>query len=515
MERELLVRSFVRKTFFLIFSLAAIACSSGAGVSSNGPEGDAFSASAATAGVPRDLLVAIAAVEGGLDMPAHRAVDPDTDVPAAGPLMLRRGRLDTLERAAILSGHTELALRQEADLALEAGAKVLAELGAKTGAVFPREGDDLSSWQAAIEEMSGYQDDAHRRAYAHRVFAVLASGGKLAGRDGETIVLAAHPDIPALLTIDLGSSIRIAGAEFPGAEWFPTNCSGKCETTRGGNAISRIVIHDTEGGWDASVATLQNDAGKSVHYIVGTDGRVGQFIPESYTGWSVGNYYYNQRTVSIEHVGYWTKPYTEKQYAASAELVNYLEKKYKVPADRSHIIGHDQIPDGSNTPQSAAPCSQSPSACEKSGDYGGSNHHTDPGIWEWATYMPRIGGSAKCNDVTNLWNCGWDAKRAFRCANDKVDVRWCNGPKACVTMPNGQDDVCDMASAEPPVVTPGSPAPTGPNNGAMPGVDDPKPQGSGGCSSSGSSPGNARFLLLTLGILASRIRARRRPPERA
>jgi MYXO-CTERM domain-containing protein len=488
-------------------ALGPLACGSGSGVPSNGPQGDAFAQSATTASVPRDLLVAIAQVEGGLDMPAHRDVEIDNEVPAAGPLMLRHGKLDTLARAAAISGQSELTLRQETDLALDAGAKVLAELGAKTGVT-----DDLASWQAAIEEMSGYQDDAHRHAYAHRVFAVLASGGKLAGRDGETIVVPAHPDIPISLTIDLGADIHIEGAEFPGAEWFPTNCSGKCDTTRGGNSISRIVIHDTEGGWDASVATLQNDPGKSVHYIVGTDGRTGQFIPESYTGWSVGNYYYNQRTVSIEHVGYSTKPYTEKQYAASAELVSYLEKKYKVAADRNHIIGHEQVPDGTNVAQSAAPCMDSPSACEKSGDYGGSSHHTDPGVWEWATYMPRIGGEAKCNDVTNLWNCGWDLKRAFRCANNKVEVVWCNGPKACTVMPNGQDDQCDMASSEPPPVMTGNRAPTG--NGAMtpPGGDGPKAEGSGGCAvshgqnGSGSSPGNAAFFVLALGILASRKR---------
>lgn len=493
----------------LLFLAPLAACSSGNGVPSNGPQGDAFVASASMAGVPRDLLVAIAEVEGGLDMPAHRTVDPDADVPAAGPLMLRRGKYDTLARAASLSGQSEISLREDADLALDAGAKVLAELGTKTGAT-----DDLSTWQAAIEEMSGYQDDAHRHAYAHRVFAVLASGGKLRGRDGETIVVPAHEEIPIGLTIDLGSTIHIEGAEFPGAEWFPTSCVNKCDTTRGGNAIGRIVIHDTEGGWDASVATLQNDAGKSVHYIVGTDGRVGQFIPESYTAWGVGNYYYNQRTISIEHVGYSTKPYTEKQYAASAELVNYLDKKYKVAPDRAHIIGHDQVPDGNVIADSSPPCSDSPATCEKSGKYGGSNNHTDPGVWEWATYMPRLvyggeRGSAKCNDVTDLWNCGWDLKRAFRCKSGKVEVMWCNGPKACTVMPNGQDDQCDMASTDPPPVMTGDPAPTGPGgNGASPpgSGDETKPMGSGGCNSSGSSPENAGFLLIALGILASRKR---------
>src|SRR5688572_20318194 len=97
----------------------------------------AFSKSAETAHVPRDLLVAIAKVEGGLAHPAQRRVediDIDNDVPAAGPLQLRRGKLDTLRLGAELVGKTELDLRVDADLALEAGALVLRELGAKTSA---------------------------------------------------------------------------------------------------------------------------------------------------------------------------------------------------------------------------------------------------------------------------------------------------------------------------------------------------------------------------------------------
>src|SRR4051794_26976733 len=87
-----------------------------------------FARAAEHAAVPRDLLVAIANVEQGLDIPAQRLeLEEDSAVPAAGPLMLRRGKLDTLARGAELAGVTELALRRDADLALDAGARVLAE----------------------------------------------------------------------------------------------------------------------------------------------------------------------------------------------------------------------------------------------------------------------------------------------------------------------------------------------------------------------------------------------------
>lgn len=491
----------------LALSVAALGCGMALGCSTavQGPLDDAFARGASAANVPRDLLVAVAAVEGGLDLPAHRDVRADADLPAAGPLMLRRGKLDTLARGAALVGTTELLLRQDTDLALEAGARVLAELGAKTHA----RADDLSTWQAALEELSGYEDAAHREDYAHRVFARLARGATLEGRDGERILLPAHAELPLALTFDLSHTLRIQGADYPDAEWIPTSCAGKCDTSRGGNNVSSVVVHDTECGWDAAVATLQNDPGKSVHYLVGTDGRVGQFIPETYTGWHAGNYYYNQRSVGIEHVGVWTKPFTEAEYAASAKLVSYLLAKYAVPADRAHVIGHDQVPDGGVMAQSSPPCSDSPSACEKSGRYGGSSNHTDPGIWEWATYMPRIQGSAKCNDVTDLWNCGWDGKRAFRCAGGKVDVEWCNGPKACEVKPNGQDDVCDQASAEPPPIAfdpnpraPGSPA------GNPPPAQDGEPRVGGGCSTAPGGEGAPWAVLLGLAALTRRRRTR-------
>lgn len=490
----------------LALSIAAVAACSSAPPA--GPEGVAFEASAREANVPRDLLVAIAAVEGGLDMPARRDVRPDADLPAAGPLMLRRGKLDTLARGAALSGTTELALRQDTDAALGAGARVLAELGQKTGA----RGDDLSTWQAAIEELSGYEDSAHREEYAHRVFARLARGGALEGRDGEIIALPSHAELPPSLTFDLASTVRIQGADYPGAEWIPTSCSNKCDASRGGNKVSSVVVHDTEGGWDASVSTLQNDPGKSVHYIVGTDGRVAQFIPETYTGWHAGNYHYNQRSVGIEHVGYWTKPFTEAEYAASAKLVGYLLAKYNVPADRAHVIGHDQIPDGGVIAQSSPPCSDTPSACEKSGKYGGSNNHTDPGIWEWPTYMTRINGAAKCNDTGDLWSCGWDGKRAFRCSGGKVEVKWCTGPKACAAMPNGQDDQCDQASDEPPPnaidPTPGKPNPNG--NGGTPPPYDGAPRTGGGCAIGTNAPASTAGWMLALGLTLAARRRRRR-----
>jgi hypothetical protein len=389
--------SFVR-TFTISLPVAlALAC--GSASSSSAPmrayEGRIQSAANAQ-GVPRDLVVAIAEVEGGLAMPAHRDVEIDATVPVAGPLELRHGAFDSLARGVQLTGESELSLRQDADLGLEAGARVLADVGARLGAT----GDDLASWGAAIEEMGGYADAPHRTKYMHRVFALLARGGTFAGRDGEAIDLPAHAEIPFDLTVDVDTTTHIeGGAEYPGAEWFPTDCTNKCDTTRNGYSVTEIAIHDTEGGWDASVATLQNDAGKSVHYIVGTDGTVGQFVPESYTAWHVGNYWYNEHMVGIEHVGYFDQPYPDAEYEASGKLVKYLAAKYDVAKDRDHVLGHDQVPNGTVMPEDSPPCEDSPAVCETGTSYGGSDNHRDPGDWQWCTYMTEwVGGTCKCND---------------------------------------------------------------------------------------------------------------------
>jgi hypothetical protein len=388
---------FVRTLSLVVPVALAAACGSGSSsVAAVGPYATSLERAADAHGVPRDLVVAIAQVEGGLAMPAHRDVDVDATVPVAGPLELRHGAFDSLARGAALLSTTELALRQDADLGLEAGVRVLADVGARLGA----SGDDLASWGAAIEEMGGYADAPHRAKYMHRVFALLARGGTFAGRDGEAINLPAHPEIPFDLQVDVDTTTHIeGGAEYPGAEWFPTDCTNKCDTTRNGYSVTEIAIHDTEGGWDASVATLQNDPGKSVHYIVDTDGTVGQFVPESYTAWHVGNYWYNEHMVGIEHVGYFNQPYPDAEYAASAKLVSYLAAKYAVPTDRAHVLGHDQVPNGDVMPEDSPPCEASPAVCETGTSYGGSDNHRDPGDWAWCAYMAEVaGGVCKCND---------------------------------------------------------------------------------------------------------------------
>jgi N-acetyl-anhydromuramyl-L-alanine amidase AmpD len=425
---------------------AALGCATPTTTPPEGPVAQSIARAAADANVPRDLVVAVAAVEGGLNLSPVRVPDPADHVPVAGALELRHGRFDSLARGAQLTGVAELALRSDTEAATRAGALVLAELGRDTHA----RNEDLSSWRSALVTLSGLDDSSAAR-YADDVLATLAAGGDFAAYGGERVHLAAHSELSSAAAVSIRAHADAAATpEFPGAIWFQTSCTGKCDTTRtaGDAVVDTIVIHDTEGGWTASVATLQNDAGKSVHYIVDADGsRVGQFVPESYTAWHAGNYYYNQRSVGIEHVGTASNPngYSDALYAKSEALVKSIRTRWKVPLDRTHIIGHYQIPDGNVEAESSAPCADKLDACETSGTFGGADNHRDPGEnWMWCTYMKALGGSCDCNDAWPLWNCTTDRKQAVRCTNGNVEIESCTA--GCVTKPVGQDDACRMTT---------------------------------------------------------------------
>src|SRR5262249_46954189 len=70
--------------------------------------------------------------------------------------------------------------------------------------------------------------------------------------------------------------------------------------------------------------------------------------------------------------------YTNAMYRSSARLVAFLTRKYGIPVDRAHIIGHYQVPDPFHL-----------------GGFGGFAHHIDPGpCWNWRKYLRLIRADA-------------------------------------------------------------------------------------------------------------------------
>jgi N-acetyl-anhydromuramyl-L-alanine amidase AmpD len=150
----------------------------------------------------------------------------------------------------------------------------------------------------------------------------------------------------------------------------------KTKSNRTRATIDAIVIHDTEGRFIGSIRVLQRAATRgSAHFVVSRRGQIVQLVPVPDVAWHAGNAWWNLHSIGIEHEG-WAgrKAYTETEYRASAQLAAYLAHRWSIPIDRTHIIGHAEVPDPNNP-----------------GRFGGFSHHTDPGpYWNWPHYMSLV-----------------------------------------------------------------------------------------------------------------------------
>ncbi|MEV4573879.1 N-acetylmuramoyl-L-alanine amidase [Nonomuraea jabiensis] len=144
-------------------------------------------------------------------------------------------------------------------------------------------------------------------------------------------------------------------------------------------SVDYIVIHDTEGTYQGVPSLVRNPRYVSWHYTIRSrDGHVAQHVATNDIAWHAGNWDVNTRSIGIEHEGYLAKGtwYTEAMYRSSAKLVRYLAGKYRIPLNRAHILGHDNVP--GTTPKMVA------------------GMHEDPGpYWDWAHYFDLLGRPLK------------------------------------------------------------------------------------------------------------------------
>jgi N-acetylmuramoyl-L-alanine amidase len=151
----------------------------------------------------------------------------------------------------------------------------------------------------------------------------------------------------------------IVQADYPAAEahFLPPDHFGYPNQ----NGHVAIVIHKTGGDpTPESVELSFKKSGSSVHYAIGQDGRIWQFVLESSGAggnsptepgydpfWDQYLHKFgdlNLCTLSIEHCdpkGDNSTPLTPAQKDASFKLVAYLAKKYHIAPD--HIKGHNTI----------------------------------------------------------------------------------------------------------------------------------------------------------------------------
>lgn len=112
--------------------------------------------------------------------------------------------------------------------------------------------------------------------------------------------------------------------------------------------IDKIIIHITQGSFTSAIGWFKMKSSKvSAHFLVSRAGAVVQMVKTKDVAWHARPW--NTRSIGIEHEGFYkyhgkTTEFTQKQYEASAKLVRELAKKYNIPLDRKHIIGHREVP---------------------------------------------------------------------------------------------------------------------------------------------------------------------------
>ncbi|MFH8609841.1 N-acetylmuramoyl-L-alanine amidase [Streptomyces sp. NPDC018029] len=315
--------------------------------------------------------------------PPRAKLPEETELPA---------RLRTLPRAAELTGRSADELRTDPAANVEGGAALLAAAQRKLGKPLS---DDPADWYGAVARFSGADDEATAATYANDVFAVIRDGERRTTDAGQRVALAPEPGLRPDSAQLKRMGLRKAPAgqtECPrtvSCEWIPApyeefkdpngnpDYGNHDKSNRPkSQSIDSIIVHDTEGRWEGVLNMVQDPTYVSWQYTLrSTDGHIAQHVKAKDVAWHAGNWYVNAKSIGLEHEGFLTAPdtwYTEAMYRTSARLVKYLAKKYDIPLDRQHILGHDNV---QGTVASTIP-----------------GMHTDPGpYWDWQHYFTLLG----------------------------------------------------------------------------------------------------------------------------
>ncbi|MFF8605132.1 N-acetylmuramoyl-L-alanine amidase [Streptomyces sp. NPDC015346] len=347
-------------------------------------------------------------------------------------------RLHTLDKAAELIDSSAESVKNDTAESIRAGAALLAEYQRQATGELP---DDPGQWYAGVARYSQSPDKKGADLFAKRVFESIRTGERELTTDGEQVVLPADPSVEPVKPSNVPLAATFASTTDTPAPECPSglNCNfvpsrtasdGKtrnytlADRPNQGVDIRQIVIHDTEGSYEGSLATLTNpDVKASAHYLVRAhDGLVTQMVENKHLAWHAGNWTLNMHSIGVEHEGYAIKQgswYTESQYESTAALVKFLAAKYGIPLDREHIIGHDELP------------VQLDSYIPKT--------HWDPGpFWDWNRFMSLVGAPTGASGAGGPVKVGQVVRFVppFTTANQpKLTVAPCDSNGVCTDVP--------------------------------------------------------------------------------
>ena len=355
-----------------------------------GPLADAFAAAAQQSGAPQSLLMAISYAETHWN--AHLASngangDSGATESVYGPmsLYLDPDGTGTVAQAAADLGVSVAQVEHDPATNIAGAAAVLVDDSKTTNNGNQPPSSDVNDWYGAVAKYVGSDLYEPAKWFADNVYALMQSGVAGAATDGERLSIPAQAVNPATSQINVLNLTHLqpGPSDYPYTdEWIPSGGKhyGASNRPKNGLFIQYIVIHDTEEDYPGTIRTFRNPGGCcSANYVV--DGEAGgayptvtQLVHNKDISYHAGNYWFNQHSIGIEHVGFADAPggyYTQKLYDASAQLVAYLCAVYNIPIDRAHILGHGSVP--------------GPSQVYVNG------MHWDPGpFWDWAYYLNRV-----------------------------------------------------------------------------------------------------------------------------
>ncbi|GCE11468.1 amidase [Tengunoibacter tsumagoiensis] len=344
-------------------------------------------------GVPIELLKALAYLEGQF---SNHHGQPSVDGGYGSMHLIKNKHGDTLDEAAQDLGVVVDRLKKDLPTNIRGGAAVLHDEALQLSPTHTLP-STLADWYGVVAEYSHSGTRTAALQYADALYGVLETGFRVETESGEVVVLAPQhvtPNTGTAMTIHAVTTgtlpagcKRDAAVDYsdaidcilnpaifdctPAAAVYP-GCTYESSNRPHDLPVRYVAIHDTEGSLQETLQVFQNRySGVSIHYVIDTDGTVYELLHDKDVGYHVGNYWYNQRSIGIEHIGYdatgflW---YNAAQYLSSAKLTAYLLKKYQIPLDHEHIVGHGTVPSPHQT-----------------------TNHVDPGpYWLWTYYFELI-----------------------------------------------------------------------------------------------------------------------------